>query len=130
VSGEPLWVDADLLLQLHEEAIALSGGAQGVRDLGLLESALARPPNLHAYEGVEDLVVLAATYAAAVSANHPFIDGNKRAAFVCMGQFLADNGMTLVADPRDAADIFLALAAGELDVERLAEWLRRNVQVA
>ena len=126
--GEPLWVDASLLLELHSDAIELSGGSHGVRDLGLLESALARPQNLSAYEGVDDLIVLAATYAVAISGNHPFIDGNKRAAFVCMGQFLNDNGWDLHADAIEAADVFLQLAAGELDIERLTEWLRRHVQ--
>lgn len=126
--AKPVWVDADLLVELHEEVIDLSGGARGVRDLGLLESALARPPNLYTYEGVDDLILLAATYAAAVSANHAFIDGNKRAAFVCMGQFLLDNGLDLSADPSEAADVFLALAAGDLTIDQLVEWLRRNVQ--
>ena len=128
--AEPLWVDASLLLQLHSEAIELSGGSHGVRDMGLLESALARPQNLFAYEGEGDLIVLAATYAVAVSGNHPFIDGNKRAAFVCMGQFLLDNGLDLHANKVEAADIFLRLAAGDLEIHGLAEWLRRNVRPA
>lgn len=128
--AEPLWVDVSLLMQLHSEAIELSGGSHGVRDMGLLESALAHPQNLFAYEGVDDLIVLAATYAVAISGNHPFIDGNKRTAFIGMGQFLVDNGMDLVADPVEAAEVFLRLAAGELDLDRLAEWLRRNVQPA
>jgi death-on-curing protein len=112
----------------NDEVIVLSGGAAGVRDVGLLESALARPQNLYAYEGVADLVVLAATYAAAVSVITRSSMATKGAAFVCMGQFLADNGLSLLAAPREAADVFLALAAGDLDAEQLAEWLRRNVQ--
>jgi len=114
------------VLAMHADQIERYGGALGVRDPGQLEAALYRSQTGY----YADLIEEAAAVWESLSLNHPFIDGNKRAAFVCMGQFLADNGMTLVADPRDAADIFLALAAGELDVERLAEWLRRNVQIA
>jgi death-on-curing protein len=85
--SDPLWIEKALLLDLYEDVVAASGGAFGVRDEGLLDSALARPINRRAYEGVDDLHELAATYAIAISANHPFLDGNKRMAFMALGQF-------------------------------------------
>ena len=111
--AEPVWLDVELVLELYVKIVEVSGGAVGVRDHGLLQSALARAPNRHAYEQIEDLAELAATYAVAVAKNHPFIDGNKRAAFLCLGQFLDDNGTQLTAEPLDAAAVMLAVAAGE-----------------
>ncbi len=125
--AEPLWVDKELLLQLHAEILAETGGAPGLRSEALLESALARPINRYAYEGLEDLVELAATYAVAVSSNHPFVDGNKRAAFISLGQFLLDNGLELNADHDDATAIILGVAAGEVDIAALTAWLRPRV---
>lgn len=122
--AEPLWLDRELVLALYEDIVAFSGGAFGVRDEGLLESALARPINRFHYDGCEDLVELAATYAAAISGNHPFIDGNKRVAFVAMGQFLDDNGLMLVATNDDATVAMLALASGEAELPALTAWLR------
>ncbi len=101
-----------------------------MRDRGLLESALQRPANRFHYEGAEDLCDLAATYAAAISGNHPFADGNKRAAFQAMTLFLRLNGLSLKVDQGEAAAAIYSLAAGELDIDRLAEWLRRNVRAA
>lgn len=124
---EPVWMDEELLLKLHDEVLRETGGACGVRDLNLLRSALARPLNRYAYEGVADLVELAATYAVAISGNHPFIDGNKRAAFMALGLFLDDNGLELIADGDDATQAMLAVAAGELDIPSLTEWLRTRV---
>lgn len=128
--SEPEWLELEAVEVLHDQSLAAHGGAAGVRDQGLLESALQRPLNRFHYEGVDDLPTLAATYAAAVSGNHPFIDGNKRAAFHAMALFLRLNGLRLAADPGEAAAVIYALAAGELDIERLAEWLRRNVKPA
>ena len=125
--AEPVWVDKALLLRLHEEILTLTGGASGVRDEGLLDSALARPLNRYAYEGQDDLVALAATYAVAVAKNHPFVDGNKRAAFVCLGLFLLDNGLSLEASDEDATATMLKVAAGDMDIEALAEWLKGRV---
>ncbi len=105
----------------------MHGGPSGVRDLGLLESALARPINRHAYEGLEDVAELAATYASAISSNHPFVDGNKRAAFLAMGAFLDLNGKRLVAPQAEAALTIFKLAAGDLTVEELAAWIRVNL---
>jgi death-on-curing protein len=127
---EPVWIELDAILALHDRSLALHGGAEGVRDQGLLESALTRPKNLHHYEGVEDVVELAAAYAIAISANHPFADGNKRAAFHCMALFLRLNGQRLVADQVDATRIIVRLAAGKVDQAELASWLRANVRAA
>lgn len=125
--SEPVWIDEALLIRWHDLVLAETGGASGVRAQGLLNSALARPVNRHAYEGVADLVELAATYAVAVASNHPFIDGNKRAAFMALGMFLEDNGLWLAAEPDDATKVMFAVAAGEIGISELAEWLRPRV---
>jgi death-on-curing protein len=121
---EPVWLDRTLMLALHDDILAATGGASGVRDDGLLESALARAQNRFIYEGVLDLIELAATYAVAISANHPFVDGNKRAAFMALGLFLDDNGLALTATPQDATATMFAVASGKLDIAGLAGWLR------
>ncbi len=128
--AEPVWVDRELLLALYEDVVLISGGAVGVRDEGLLESALARPINRFAYEGCDDLVELAATYAVAICGNHPFVDGNKRMAFVALGQFLADNGLTLTATDQAAVQMMLSVAAGDAGLPELTEWLRTVVALA
>lgn len=120
-------MDEELLVSLHDEVLRETGGASGIRDVNLLKSALARPLNRYAYEGVTDIVELAATYAVAISGNHPFVDGNKRAAFMALGLFLDDNGLSLIADGGDATRTMLAVAAGELDIPALTEWLRTRV---
>jgi death-on-curing protein len=128
--AEPEWVELETIEVLHDASLAAHGGASGIRDKGLLESALQRPPYLFFYEGQTDICILAAPYAAAVSGNHPFADGNKRAAFHAMVLFMRLNGLRLVADQGEAAAAIYSLAAGELDSDRLAEWLRRNVQAS
>jgi death-on-curing protein len=127
---EPRWLTKEGVLLLHDRSLALHGGASGLRDEGLLDSALARPLNRFAYEGVAEIVELAAVYAGGLSGNHPFIDGNKRTAFLAAGLFIEKNGLVLIADPTEAIAVMFALAAGELDIDRLAEWLRRNVRAA
>jgi death-on-curing protein len=122
----PRWLDKQALLLLHEESLATFGGASGLRDEGLLESALHRPRNLRELGGVTDLSALAAAYAHALCRNHPFVDGNKRAAFLAIGVFLAINGRSLTASPVGALVAMTALAAGEMDEAMLAEWVRRN----
>ena len=117
---EPFWIDRGLILGLYEDVVAASGGAFGVRDEGLLDSALARPLNRRAYEEVTDLLELAATYAVGISSNHPFIDGNKRVAFMAMGQFLNDNGIDLTASDADATATMLSVARSELTIEQVA----------
>ncbi len=124
---EPLWMEEELLVKLHDEVLRETGGASGIRDINLLRSALARPLNRYVYDGVTDLIELAATYALAISGNHPFVDGNKRAAFMALGLFLVDNGLELIADRDEATQIMFAVAAGELDIPALTDWLRTRV---
>ena len=115
------------LLLLHDESLAQHGGASGIRDDGLLESALARPENLLAY-GSPDIVELAANYAYGLAKNHPFVDGNKRAAFLATGLFLALNGQRLVVAQAEAAVMVLDLAAGEITEAAFADWLRAHLR--
>jgi len=123
--SELRWLDATIVLDVHAEQLALFGGADGVRDLGLLESALARPLNKFAY-GETDLPVLAAAYAFGLARNHPFVDGNKRSAFASVIVFLGLNGIDFDVPPEQATAMFLALAAGEVSEESLARWIRDN----
>lgn len=125
MTAEPRWISREAILVLHDRSIALHGGAQGLRDEGLLDSALARPLNRFHYEGETDIHVLAATYLVALASNHPFADGNKRAAFLAAGLFLRLNGWRLTAAQADAARTVLAVAAGDRDLEPLTAWLRR-----
>jgi death-on-curing protein len=127
---EPFWLLAEAVLALHDRSIALHGGGPGIRDEGLFESALQRPLNRYHYEGVEDVCALAATYAVAVSSNHPFVDGNKRAAFECLLLFLKLNGRRLTADRVDATLTILGVAAGKIDIDPLADWIRANSESA
>jgi death-on-curing protein len=121
-----VWIEKEALLLLHEISLADHGGSPGLRDDGLLMSALSRPQNLLAY-GSPDVASLAAAYAFGLAKNHAFVDGNKRAAFLALGLFLDLNGYTLeVAQPEAIATV-LALAAGEIDEGALAEWIRRHV---
>ena len=121
---EPRWIAKEALIVLHDRSIGLHGGAPGLRDGGLLESALQRPANRFHYEEVGDLYELAATYIVAIASNHPFADGNKRAAFLAGGLFIRLNGLRLIADQAEAAMTVLAVAAGERETDRLAAWLR------
>lgn len=127
---EPFWLDLDLILALYDDVVEASGGVRGLRDEGLLVSALNRPLDRFHYDGCRDLIELAATYATAISGNHPFVDGNKRIAFVAMGQFLEDNGLRLVAKEDDATGAMFAVASGTMDLETLVAWLRHVVQIA
>ena len=121
------WVDRRALELLHGESIAEHGGAPGLRDEGLLESALARPLNLVAY-GSPDLAELAAAYGVGLAKNHAFVDGNKRVAFLAVGLFLALNGQRLVVAQAEATLTMLAVAAGTLDEAAFAAWLRGKTQ--
>jgi death on curing protein len=120
------WISKQALLLLHGESLAEHGGGAGLRDEGLLDSALARPANLAAY-GTPDIAELAASYGFGVARNHPFVDGNKRAAFLAIGQFLYLNGYQLKAQQADATLTMLAVAAGELPEDALAAWLRQHL---
>ena len=122
---ELLWLDCDIVLDIHGEQLALFGGPEGVRDSGLLESALARPVNRYAY-GDEDMSSLAAAHAFGIARNRPFIDGNKRVAFAVLIVFLGLNGLRLRAEPAHATASVLALAAGEIDEAQFARWVKGN----
>ena len=124
--SEIVFLNKDLALAFHERQLAEHGGGEGIRDEGLLESTLARP-EMHAHYGEADLAALAAAYAFGVARNHPFLDGNKRTAFVASQVFLRLNGQRLSADHAEAVIIFLKLAAGELTEEQLAAWFRLHL---
>jgi len=121
---EPKWIDRRALMLLQRESLAAHGGRAGVRDNGLLESALARARQLWTYEANADLARLAAAYGAGVVQNHPFADGNKRAAFLAVGLFLGLNGYQLIVDPADAARTVFAVAADEMSELEFAAWIR------
>ncbi len=123
---EPVWLDAEIALAIHDRQLSEHGGGTGVRDFGLLESALGRPVNQWAY-GEDDLCALAAAHAFGVARNHPFIDGNKRTAWVLARLFLKLNAVEISFASEDAISMVLALAAGELAEEELADWFRGYV---
>jgi death-on-curing protein len=123
---EPSWLEYDAIIALQAATIMEFGGAPGLRDDGLLRSALARPQNLYAYEGVEDILRLAACYAYGIAKNHSFVDGDKRAAFLAAVVFIETNGFAFSATEVEAAEVFLALAAGDISEAALADWLRAN----
>ena len=121
------WISRRALILLHDESLAIHGGLPGIRDEGLLLSALARPENLVAY-GNPDLADCAASYGFGLAKNHPFADGNKRAAFLAVGLFLRLNGFRLSVTQADATRTVLALAAGDLAEADFAGWIRVNIQ--
>ncbi len=123
MSASPRWVSRQLALAIHARTVFLHGGQPGVRDDGLLESALAAPQQRHAYEGA-DTPTLAASYAYALSRNHAFLDGNKRTALIVAGVFLELNGWRLECEEAEAAHVSLALAAGRLPEEDLVLWFK------
>ena len=123
--SEPFWIDVDVVLAIHDEQLAEHGGQAGVRDRGLLESALARPRNQFAC-GESSLPRLAASYAFGISRNHPFLDGNKRTSLVVAELFLDLNGLDLTASDEACVTTFLRLAAGELGEDDLARWIEAN----
>ncbi|RJQ47961.1 MAG: type II toxin-antitoxin system death-on-curing family toxin [Gammaproteobacteria bacterium] len=121
----PRWVPARVVLALHKECIATFGGSDGVRDEGLLESALARPENLLSY-GAPTMFELAAAYGYGIAKNHPFIDGNKRTAFLATAVFLMDNGFQPLVSEADVVNTITALAAGQLTETGFAQWLKQS----
>ena len=120
-----VWLDPSVIHAVHDEQLGEHGGAAGLRDAGLLESALARPLQLAAY-GEPDAASLAAAYGFGLAKNHPFIDGNKRTAFVAVELFLALNGWSLTANDAECVMAMLRLAGGELSEARFADWVRAN----
>ena len=125
---QPHWISRRALLYLHSASLTTFGGSTGIRDEGLLDSALARPQNRFLYSRESDLSELAASYGFGIAKNHPFIDGNKRAAFHSVGLFLSINGHQLIADQLDAIQTMLNLAAGNLNEEQFAAWIRANTK--
>ena len=121
-----IWVALEVAKASHDEQLAEHGGGEGVRDPGLLESAMARAPNLAAY-GEPDAAALAAAYGFGIARNHPFVDGNKRTATVISETFLTLNGETLIASDAELVVAFLALAAGELAEDEMADWFRTRL---
>ncbi len=128
--SEPIWVNRQALELLHSESIAEHGGADGLRDEGLFESALARPQNLLAYQGVDDVARLAASYAFGLAKNHAFVDGNKRIAFIAAGLFLRLNGWRLTADQAEATLVILSVASSAMSEDELADWIRKHMRPA
>ncbi len=122
-----VWLRRSTLVLLHDESLAEHGGASGLRDEGLLESALARPLNLVAC-GNPDIADLAACYGVGLAKNHAFVDGSKRAAFLSVGLFLALNGQRLVVTQADATLTMLSVAAGDIEEAAFAQWIRTHVQ--
>lgn len=120
------WILFESVIAMHNRQIAEHGGRDGVRDEGLLHSALARPQNLLAYGENVDIAALAASYAYGIAKNHPFIDGNKRTALAVTRTFLALNKVDFVASQEEKYITFLQLAAGEIDEHELASWIRKN----
>ena len=127
---EPLWIDERDALTLHDRLLVLHGGASGIRDDGLLKSALARPRQHFAYARAADILQLAAVYTAGIVRNHPFVDGNKRTGFVVGILFLELNGYSFTASEEEAANAILALAAGSAEESDYVEFLRARTLVS
>lgn len=123
--SEPVWLTPEIVIAIHEMQLAEHGGPAGIRDMGMLESALGRPQNKFAY-GETDLAVLAAAYGFGVARNHPFIDGNKRTSLLVIYTFLGINDVDFIVPEAEFATIILDLAAGEVSEESLARWIRDN----
>jgi death-on-curing protein len=126
MSRKPRWISRNALLLLHQESLAEFGGAPGLRDEGLLDSALARPQNVYAYRPKSSVAELAAAYSFGLAGNHAFVEGNKRVAFLSIGLFLAINGYELVAGQIDAIHTIIAVASGTMDEAALAQWIKTN----
>ncbi|UPJ63947.1 type II toxin-antitoxin system death-on-curing family toxin [Bradyrhizobium sp. 191] len=123
--SEPFWLMRRIIIAIHDEQLAIHGGASGLRDEGMLESALDRPRNEWSYESA-DLPELAAAYAFGIARNHPLVDGNKRTSLLALYTFLGVNGIDFVVPEAEAAAMILSLAAGEVSEESLARWIRDN----
>lgn len=125
--AEPRWLSRLVVDAVHHDSLTTHGGLAGVRDEGLLESALARPQQMHAYAETTDIAALAAAYAYGLARNHPYHDGNKRIAFMTMAVFAELNGHEFEASEADVVETMLRLAAGELEEDALTEWLRERL---
>jgi death on curing protein len=127
--AEPVWLDSRIAYAVHDRQLAEHGGGVGLRDQGALESALARPVNQWSY-GEDERVKLAAAYAFGIARNHPFVDGNKRTAWIMARLFLMANAVEIAFDKIDATNTVIALAAGELSEDELADWFLQRVVAA
>jgi len=126
--AEPAWISETFVRAIHQRQLAEHGGSNGIRDVGLLDSALAKPKNLLAYsEGPPDMAALAAAYAYGIALNHPFVDGNKRTAVVVCETFLELNGYTSEATDEEMYKVFMQLAEGQLTAEDLSAWIRDHL---
>ena len=125
---EPLWVLREVVLDLHEQSLAQFGGSAGIRDEGLLDSALARPRNQFIYDPNADIAKLAAAYGFGLAKNHAFVDGNKRIAFIATALFLRLNGWRLATERLDEIQTMLNLAGGEITEGQFAAWIRSNCE--
>ena len=123
---EPRWISPAVVMAVQEAQLAEHGGATGVRDQGLVESALARPQQIYAYANRPSLTQLAAAYAVGVAQNHPFVDGNKRTAWVLCATFLELNGRHVIAEQAAVVEIMLRVAAGTVKDDRMALWLEKS----
>lgn len=122
---EPFWLTREIIIAIHDEQLAIHGGASGLRDEGMLASALDRPRNKWAYEQAE-LPELAAAYAFGMARNHPFVDGNKRTSLLALYTFLGVNSIDFIVPEAEAATIILGLAAGEVSEQSLTRWISDN----
>lgn len=123
--SEPFWLTRRMIIAIHDEQLAIHGGASGLRDEGMLESVLDRPKNKWSYESA-DFAELAAAYAFGIARNRPFVDGNKRTSLLVLYTFLGVNGIDFVVPAAEAAAIILSLAAGEVSEQSLTRWIRDN----
>lgn len=129
IDRDPVWIGVELALAIHRRQLAEHGGSDGVRDAALLDSALARPQQLLAYGGADvDMPALAAAYAFGIARDHPFVDGNKRTAYVVCRTFLLLNGWDLVGELQERYPVFLVLASGELPEDGFTAWLREHAR--
>ena len=129
ITNEPIWISEHLALAIHERQLAEHGGGTGIRDKGMFESAMARPRQLFAYGGPDTAIPdLAAAYAFGLARNHPFVDGNKRTAYVVCRTFLILNGWDIVGSPEDRYAAFLSMSAGEMDSDAFTDWLRNHTR--
>ncbi len=125
---EPVWINRGVLLHLHLASLAEFGGSAGIRDLGLLDSALARPVNRWNYEPTTDIPALAASYGYGIAKNHPFVDGNKRAAFHSVIIFLALNDREFHGKIAECIQVMMSIASGDLSEKQFAAWIRANCE--
>jgi death on curing protein len=124
--GDWIWLDREVMLAVHDEQLAEHGGISGVRDMSLFDSALAKPLNVAAY-GQPSAAKLAASYGYGIARNHPFLDGNKRTAFVAVELFLVLNGFRLVADDAQCVLTMLDVASGQITEDAFAAWIEANI---